>query len=85
MRASRFRRACSFNQLRPTGTPATTGMTVNAGLVLAASIAAAMLAASTKPALTVIPVVAGVPVGLSWLKLQARLKRDARIDKLGNS
>ena len=54
-------------------------------LLGALTIAAAMLAASTKPALTVIPVVAGVPVGLSWLKLQARLKRDARIDKLGNS
>ena len=54
-------------------------------LLGALTIAAAMLAASTKPVLTFIPVVAGVPVGLSWLKLQARLKRDARIDKLGNS
>ena len=54
-------------------------------LLGALTIAAAMLAASTKPVLTFIPVVAGFPVGLSWLKLQARLKRDARIDKLGNS
>ena len=48
-------------------------------------VAAALLASSARPMLTIIPVVAGVPVGLSWLKLQARLKRDARIDKLGNS
>jgi hypothetical protein len=26
--------------------------------------------------------VAGLPVGWSWLKLQARLKRDSRIDQL---
>ena len=26
--------------------------------------------------------VLGLPVGLSWLKLQARLRRDSRIDQL---
>jgi len=26
--------------------------------------------------------VAGLPVGLGWLKLQGRLKRDLRLDKL---
>ena len=54
-------------------------------LLGAFAVAAALLASSARPLLTIIPVVAGVPVGLSWLKLQARLKRDARIDKLGNS
>jgi len=32
--------------------------------------------------LLALPLVLGLPVGLSWLKLQARLKRDGRIDKL---
>jgi len=35
-----------------------------------------------RPALTAVPLVLGLPVGLSWLKLQARIKRDGRIDKL---
>jgi hypothetical protein len=30
-----------------------------------------------------IPLVSALPVGFSWLKLQARLKRDARIDNVG--
>ncbi|MFM9042333.1 MAG: ABC1 kinase family protein [Vulcanococcus sp.] len=51
-------------------------------LLGALTVAAAMLASSARPALTAIPLVLGVPVGLSWVKLQARLKRDARIDKL---
>ena len=29
-----------------------------------------------------IPLAAGLPVGLGWLKLQARLKRDGRLDQL---
>ena len=44
--------------------------------------AAALLGASTRPALAAIPLVAGLPVGLGWLKLQGRLKRDLRLDKL---
>jgi predicted unusual protein kinase regulating ubiquinone biosynthesis (AarF/ABC1/UbiB family) len=51
-------------------------------LLGALTVAAALLAASARPALTAVPVVLGLPVGLSWLKLQARLKRDGRIDKL---
>ncbi|KEF41710.1 MAG: kinase [Cyanobium sp. CACIAM 14] len=46
------------------------------------AVAAALLAASSRPALTAVPLVLGVPVGLSWLKLQARLKRDGRLDQL---
>jgi hypothetical protein len=40
------------------------------------------LAASSRPALVAIPLVATLPVGLSWLKLQAKLKRDSRIDHI---
>ncbi|WP_216902154.1 AarF/ABC1/UbiB kinase family protein [Synechococcus sp. CCY 9618] len=51
-------------------------------LLGALAVAAALLAASSRPALTAVPLVVGLPVGLSWLKLQARLKRDGRIDQL---
>ena len=33
-------------------------------------------------ALVAVPLVLGVPVGFSWLKLQARLRRDGRLDQL---
>jgi hypothetical protein len=49
------------------------------------AVAAALLAASSRPALTAVPLVLGVPVGLGWLKLQARLKRDGRLDQLPGS
>jgi len=29
-----------------------------------------------------VPLVLGLPVGLGWLKLQARLKRDGRLEQL---
>jgi predicted unusual protein kinase regulating ubiquinone biosynthesis (AarF/ABC1/UbiB family) len=51
-------------------------------LLAGLAVAAALLAASARPALVAIPVVAALPVGLSWLKLQGRLKRDGRIDQL---
>ena len=51
-------------------------------LLAGLAVAAALLAASARPALVAVPLVLGVPVGLSWLKLQARLKRDSRIDQL---
>ena len=51
-------------------------------LLGALAIAAALLAASSRPALVAIPLVATLPVGLSWLKLQAKLKRDGRIDQI---
>jgi len=51
-------------------------------LLGALAVAAALLAASARPALTAIPLVCGLPVGLSWLKLQARLRRDSRLEKL---
>jgi predicted unusual protein kinase regulating ubiquinone biosynthesis (AarF/ABC1/UbiB family) len=46
------------------------------------AVAAALLAASSRPALTAVPLVLGLPVGLGWLKLQARLKRDGRLEQL---
>jgi predicted unusual protein kinase regulating ubiquinone biosynthesis (AarF/ABC1/UbiB family) len=51
-------------------------------LLAGLAVAAALLAASARPALVAIPLLAGLPVGLSWLKLQGRLKRDGRIDQL---
>jgi hypothetical protein len=47
------------------------------------AVAAALLAASSRPALTAVPLVLGLPVGLGWLRLQARLRRDGRVDQLG--
>ena len=46
------------------------------------AVAAALLAASSRPALTAVPLVLGVPVGLGWLRLQARLKREGRLEQL---
>jgi predicted unusual protein kinase regulating ubiquinone biosynthesis (AarF/ABC1/UbiB family) len=46
------------------------------------AVAASLLAASSRPALTAGPLLLGVPVGLGWLKLQAKLKRDGRLDQL---
>ncbi|MEB3169103.1 MAG: AarF/ABC1/UbiB kinase family protein [Synechococcaceae cyanobacterium] len=46
------------------------------------AVAAALLAASSRPALTLVPLVLGLPVGLTWLKLQGRLRRDGRLDQL---
>jgi len=46
------------------------------------ALAAALLGASSRPVWAVAPLVAGVPVGLSWLKLQFRLQRDQRLEQL---
>ena len=51
-------------------------------LLGALAVAAALLAASVRPGLTAVPVVLGVPVAFSWLKLQARLRRDSRLEKV---
>jgi predicted unusual protein kinase regulating ubiquinone biosynthesis (AarF/ABC1/UbiB family) len=51
-------------------------------LLGALAVAASLLAASARPALTAVPLVLALPVGLSWLKLQARLRRDGRLDRL---
>jgi predicted unusual protein kinase regulating ubiquinone biosynthesis (AarF/ABC1/UbiB family) len=46
------------------------------------AVAAALLAASARPVLVAVPLVLGVPVGLGWLRSQARLARDGRLDQL---
>jgi predicted unusual protein kinase regulating ubiquinone biosynthesis (AarF/ABC1/UbiB family) len=46
------------------------------------AVAAALLAASSRPVLVAVPLVLGLPVGLGWLRLQGRLRRDGRIDQL---
>jgi predicted unusual protein kinase regulating ubiquinone biosynthesis (AarF/ABC1/UbiB family) len=51
-------------------------------LLAGLAVASALLATSSRPALVAIPLVLGLPVGLSWLKLQTRLKRDGRLDQL---
>ncbi|MEY2645341.1 MAG: hypothetical protein RLZZ611_1990 [Cyanobacteriota bacterium] len=51
-------------------------------LLGALAVAAALLAASARPALTAVPLLCGLPVGISWLKLQARLRRDARLETM---
>ncbi|MEB3235569.1 MAG: AarF/ABC1/UbiB kinase family protein [Cyanobacteriota bacterium] len=51
-------------------------------LLGALAVAAALLAASGRPVLTAVPVVLSLPVSISWLKLQARLRRDARLERI---
>jgi predicted unusual protein kinase regulating ubiquinone biosynthesis (AarF/ABC1/UbiB family) len=46
------------------------------------AVAAALLASGPTPALVAVPLVLAAPVVLSWLKLQGRLSRDARLEKL---
>jgi predicted unusual protein kinase regulating ubiquinone biosynthesis (AarF/ABC1/UbiB family) len=54
-------------------------------LLGALAVAAALLAASVRPALTAVPLVAALPVAFSWLKLQTRLRRDARLERIQGS
>ena len=54
-------------------------------LLAGLAVAASLLAVSARPALVIIPLMASLPVGLSWIKLQGRLKRDGRIDQLPTS
>ena len=54
-------------------------------LLAGLAVAASLLAVSARPALVIIPLLASLPVGLSWIKLQGRLKRDGRIDQLPTS
>jgi len=51
-------------------------------LLAGLAVAAALLAASARPGLVAVPLVLSAPVGLGWLKLQARLRRDGRLDQL---
>ncbi|WP_087068226.1 AarF/ABC1/UbiB kinase family protein [Cyanobium sp. NIES-981] len=51
-------------------------------LLAGLAVAAAVLASSRQPGLVAVPLVAGLPVGLGWLRLQARLARDGRLDQI---
>ena len=49
------------------------------------ALAAALLGASARPLWALLPAAAGVPVGMGWLKLQLKLRRDARVEGLSGS
>ncbi len=46
------------------------------------AVAASVLAVSGRPVLTAVPLVLAVPLTAGWLKMQARLQRDGRLDQL---
>ncbi|MGC6482390.1 MAG: ABC1 kinase family protein [Synechococcus sp.] len=48
-------------------------------------LSAALLGASARPLWALVPAAAGVPVGLGWLQLQIKLRRDARVEGLSTS
>tara|TARA_Y100001968_G_scaffold325901_1_gene367960 strand:+ start:5580 stop:7259 length:1680 start_codon:yes stop_codon:yes gene_type:complete len=48
-------------------------------------ITASVLGASQKPVLSIIPIFFASPVFISWVKIQVRMNRDARIDKFPGS
>ncbi len=45
-------------------------------------IAAALLGASNKSIFSLIPILVALPIGLGWLKLQIKMGRDGRLDKI---
>jgi len=49
------------------------------------ALAAALLGAGPRPLWALLPVAAGIPVGMGWLKLQLKLRRDGRIEQLGKN
>ncbi len=51
-------------------------------LLGALSITAAVLGTSNKPVLSAIPIAISIPIALSWIKIQLRIKRNNRIDQI---
>ncbi|MFL0792927.1 MAG: ABC1 kinase family protein [Prochlorococcus sp.] len=47
------------------------------------ALAAAVIGASSRPIWALLPLVAALPVGMGWLKMQMRLRRDGRVEQLG--
>ena len=45
-------------------------------------IAASLLGSSNRPILALVPLFAAFPIGIGWLKLQLKMKRESRIDKI---
>ena len=54
-------------------------------LLGALALSAALLGASPRPLWALLPLAAGVPVAMGWLKLQLKLRRDARVEGLSGS
>ena len=54
-------------------------------LLGALALSAALLGASSRPLWALLPAAAGVPVGMGWLKLQIKLRKDARLEGLSAS
>ena len=46
------------------------------------ALSAAILGASAQPVWSAVPVVAGIPVGLGWFRMQLRMRRDQRLEQL---
>jgi predicted unusual protein kinase regulating ubiquinone biosynthesis (AarF/ABC1/UbiB family) len=49
------------------------------------AVAAALMGASSRPLWALLPLGAALPVGMGWLKLQVKMRRDARVEGLSNS
>jgi predicted unusual protein kinase regulating ubiquinone biosynthesis (AarF/ABC1/UbiB family) len=60
------------------------GQQLNGQAILLAglALATAVLAGGSRPSWAVAPALAGLPLAFSWLKLQLRLGRDVRLDRL---
>ena len=48
------------------------------------AVAAALMGASARPLWALLPLGAAVPVGMGWLKLQVKLRKDARLESLSS-
>ena len=49
------------------------------------ALATAIIAASARPIWALVPAVGTVPVGLGWLRMQLRLRRDQRLEHIPGS
>ncbi len=54
----------------------------NSVLLGSLSISSALLASTNKPFLFLIPLFCAFPIGLSWMKLQFKMRGDSRLDKI---
>ena len=49
------------------------------------AVAAALMGASARPLWALLPLGAALPVCMGWLKLQVKMRRDARVEGISNS
>ncbi len=47
-------------------------------------ISSAILAATNKPLFSIFPIIFACPLGLSWIKIQIKMRQEARIEKISN-